>query len=166
MNPNYTSNNRLTPVTSVESPHYKYATVRSEVLNSQRNQQTSPTRNSRELHLSSSMRPKKEIAYYQDGRPIFKTSFKTRDNYTIKLEAAKMETGHTEMYSPPQIHNFREDNPPSNKPFFVVLRFEVIFNVNRKAGKMRLQNLEKVQLIDLMIHLKGALKHLFLRLHQ
>jgi hypothetical protein len=89
----------------------------------------------RNVKLSSSLRPKKEITTDKEGRPIFKSSFKGPDNFTIRARIAKAEPI-LDPYTPPTDHVFRDDLPPLNKPVFVVSHIEcsVILLVGLEEG--------------------------------
>lgn len=60
-------------------------------------------------------------------RPLFYTRIKIPDTFTLRMEAAKRDP--KGPYQPPQLHMFREDDPPLGKPLFKVI-FKWIQTVN------------------------------------
>ena len=51
-------------------------------------------------------------------KPLFYTRIKIPDTFTLRMQAAKQDK--KDPYQPPQLHMFRDDDPPLGKPHFKV----------------------------------------------
>lgn len=131
MNPQYASANRTTPMTVTESNPNMMAFKKMPTTKTVEGTVgvLSPRR---ELQLSSSLKPKKSFSS-ASGLPVFITRVKNKDNHAIKLEMAK--TDIVDPYHNPQVHVFRDNAAPYNKPIFVVA-FLIVCLICRKAGKI------------------------------
>jgi hypothetical protein len=121
-NPNVASK-RLSPTTTGFNsiPQSGYATKRNAPLSSTK--ANTIFGSTREVRLSGSLVPKLEITKYAGtDKPIFKTSFKTHDNKSLRAMAKKDDPIMNE-FLPPKNHMFRDDIAPWDKMPFIVKIF-------------------------------------------